>query len=206
MEVFTVRTSPGTGHGPGLVGAGLGERLEDLLPAAGGVPPAAGLEHQRALRTVGDDEAVDEVVDLTPVAAALVQVTHQFLRARTVLGILQPTGKPGGLLHWVSLAMIVCVQQANSFVLKSLTVVRLLRAPFYKELFSLSPPAYVVWREGTVFTGVCLLTFQGGGLDGGGGYLISGLGGIPCPGLDGGGYPISGLGWGGYPVQVWIGG
>ena len=31
-------------------------------------------------------------------------------------------------------------------------------------IFSLFlPPAYVVWREGTVFTGVCLLTFRGGG-------------------------------------------
>ena len=99
MEVLTVRTSPGTGHGPGLVGAGLGERLEDLLPAAGGVPPAAGLEHQRALRPVRDDETVHEVVDLTPVATALVQVTHQLLRTRTVLGVLQPTRKPVGLLH-----------------------------------------------------------------------------------------------------------
>ena len=27
---------------------------------------------------------------------------------------------------------------------------------------TLLPPAYVVWREGTVFTGVCLLTFRGG--------------------------------------------
>ena len=30
------------------------------------------------------------------------------------------------------------------------------------------PPAYVVWREGTVFTGVCLLTFRAGGGGGGG--------------------------------------
>ena len=28
------------------------------------------------------------------------------------------------------------------------------------------PPAYVVRREGTVFTGVCLLTFRGGGVPG----------------------------------------
>ena len=75
------------------------------------------------------------------------------------------------------------------------------------------PPAYVVRREGTVFTGVCLLTFVGGGgtparsgwwgrvpwsgLDGGGG------GGLPWTGLDGGrGVPHS-WGWG-YPSQVWM--
>ena len=44
------------------------------------------------------------------------------------------------------------------------------------------PPAYVVWREGTVFTGVCLLTFRGGVTPsqvwpGGSGTPISGPGG-----------------------------
>ena len=57
---------------------------------------------------------------------------------------------------------------------------------------SLLPPAYVVRREGTVFTGVCLLTFRGGTyLPGGGGVptLRSGWGGVPTPCLGGGGVP-----------------
>ena len=55
----------------------------------------------------------------------------------------------------------------------------------------LLPPAYVVWREGTVFTGVCLLTFRGG---------------VPHIGLDGRGVPHPRSGWGGTPFQVWTGG
>ena len=47
----------------------------------------------------------------------------------------------------------------------------------YLEVTLFLPPAYVVWREGTVFTGVCLLTFRGGGVpglrfSGGGGYPV----------------------------------
>ena len=69
----------------------------------------------------------------------------------------------------------------------------------------LLPPAYVVRREGNVFTGVCLLTFGGGTRS-----QIWGGG----PGLRfGGGYPVSGLGggtwsqvWGGTWSQVWGGG
>ena len=34
--------------------------------------------------------------------------------------------------------------------------------PVYIVAMALLPPAYVVRREGTVFTGVCLLTFRGG--------------------------------------------
>ena len=65
-------------------------------------------------------------------------------------------------------------------------------------------------REGTVFTGVCLLTFGEGRVPHPrsgwwGGYPIPGLGcgvphprGVPQPGMDGTGYPIPG----GYPGQV----
>ena len=66
-------------------------------------------------------------------------------------------------------------------------------------------------REGTVFTGVCLITFQGGG-----GYPIQIWmvgGGVPHPDLDGGGTPSQVWEWGGtypgldgwgYPSQVWM--
>ena len=121
--MLTVRTSPGSGHGSRLVGAGLGQRLEDLLPAAGGVPPAEGLEHQRALCAVRDDEAIHQVVDLTPVAAALVQVTHQLLRTRAVLGVLQSTRKPDVLMHYVPLTTSSRLQRANFFASKSLRAV-----------------------------------------------------------------------------------
>ena len=78
--------------------------------------------------------------------------------------------------------------------------------PARKQLL---PLAYVVWREGTVFTGVLSVNIPGGrgvphpGLDGRGvphprsgwwGYPIPGLArGYPIPGLAGGGYFISGL-------------
>ena len=60
-------------------------------------------------------------------------------------------------------------------------------------------PAYVVRREGTVFTGVCLLTFVGGGcpvagLGGGGTPSHVWVEGVPRPGLDGGGTAF--LEWG----------
>ena len=62
------------------------------------------------------------------------------------------------------------------------------------KFFFFLPPAYIVRREGTVFTGVCLLTFKGG---------------TPFPGLDGVGtvtFP-AGVGyylprWGVLPSQV----
>ena len=63
------------------------------------------------------------------------------------------------------------------------------------------PPAYVVWREGTVFTGVCLLTFRGGPGLRFGGVLVSGSGGSPVSGLMGG----TSLRLGGYWSQVWGG-
>ena len=53
----------------------------------------------------------------------------------------------------------------------------------------LLPPAYVVWREGTVFTGVCLLTFRGGTPS------QVWVGGVPH--LRSGGYPMSR----GYPMS-----
>ena len=58
-------------------------------------------------------------------------------------------------------------------------------------------------REGTVLTGVCLLTLGGGGLP----HPRSGWwGGYPIPGV-GGGVPHPGSGWwGGTPFQVWVGG
>lgn len=56
---------------PREVRAGFAERLEHVLPAGLVVPPAAGLENQRPLGPVGNDEAVDHVVDLAPVATTL---------------------------------------------------------------------------------------------------------------------------------------
>ena len=62
---------------------------------------------------------------------------------------------------------------------------------------SFLPPAYVVRREGTVFTGVCLLTFVGVGYPSQvwmvGGTPFLGWG-VPWPGLEGG---TPSLGWGG---------
>ena len=57
---------------------------------------------------------------------------------------------------------------------------------FYSHHVSfLLPPAYVVWREGTVFTGVCLLTSRWGG-----GYLVSDFrGGGTWSQIFGGGVP-----------------
>ena len=63
-------------------------------------------------------------------------------------------------------------------------------------------------KEGTVFTGVCLLTFRGGGypVPGLGGTPSQVWGGYPIPGLDRGiPHPRSGKGGGVIPSQVWTG-
>ena len=54
----------------------------------------------------------------------------------------------------------------------------------YTFVWLLLPPAYVVRREGTVFTGVCLST--GGGQSAGGGGQSSGVGGVSPAGGGGG--------------------
>lgn len=74
--------------GPGAVAAGVADGQENGLPAAGGVAPVVGLQDERALGAVGDHEAVDDVVELAAITAALVDVAHQFSRLAAVRGVL----------------------------------------------------------------------------------------------------------------------
>ena len=67
----------------------LAERQEDVLEARLVVPPALGLEHHHPARAVGRDEAVDGVVDLAAVAAALVEAAHQLAGLVAVGRVLQ---------------------------------------------------------------------------------------------------------------------
>ena len=69
-----------------------------------------------------------------------------------------------------------------------------------EDLFVWLPPAYVVWREGTVFTGVCLLTFWGGTPSRSGWWR----GGTPSQVLSGWWGSTPSQVWGGYPSQVWM--
>lgn len=62
--------------GPWAVRAGVADGQKDCLPAAGGVAPVVRLQDERALGAVGDHEAVDDVVELAAIAAALVDVAH----------------------------------------------------------------------------------------------------------------------------------
>ena len=48
------------------MGAGVAERVEDVLEAGLVVAPTLALQDEHALRAVGRDEAVDGVVDLGP--------------------------------------------------------------------------------------------------------------------------------------------
>ena len=77
-----------SGGGPAAVGAGLADGLEDRLPAPAGVAPVLRLQDERALRAVGDHEAVDHVVQLAAVATALVDVTHQLTGLTAVRRVL----------------------------------------------------------------------------------------------------------------------
>lgn len=74
--------------GASPVGAGLADGPEHGLPAARGVAPVLRLQDQRALRAVGDHEAVHHVVELAAIATALVDVTHEFLGFAAVLRVL----------------------------------------------------------------------------------------------------------------------
>lgn len=80
------------GRGARAVRTGVADGQEDGLPAAGGVAPVVRLQDERALGAVGDHEAVDHVVELAAVAAALVDVAHQLPRLTAVRGILEERG------------------------------------------------------------------------------------------------------------------
>ena len=71
--------------------------------------------------------------------------------------------------------------------------------PWFLFFLRLLPPAYVVRREGTVFTGVCLLTFRGVPLS------RSGWGVTPSQVQVGRGVPPSQVQVGGYPLSRWGG-
>lgn len=73
---------------PRAVGAGVTDRQEDGFPSAGGVAPVVRLQDERALSAVSDHEAVDDVVELAAVTAALVDVAHQLSRLTAVCGVL----------------------------------------------------------------------------------------------------------------------
>lgn len=73
---------------PGPVSACVADGQKDGLPAAGGVAPVVRLQDERALSAVRDHEAVDDVVELAAVTAALVDVTHQLSRLTAIWGIL----------------------------------------------------------------------------------------------------------------------
>ena len=112
----------------------------------------------------------------------------------------------------------ILVISGNIYQLRWLKHVNGHQIPLYPNWnFEFLPPAYVVRREGTVFTGVCLLTFTVGGVPGPGwgGVLVSDLGGcqVQVQGVlvsDLGGSQVQvqvGEGirsqiWGGYPVSV----
>lgn len=75
--------------GPRAVGAGVADRQEDGLPAAGGIAPVVGLQDERALGAISDHEAVDDMVELAAITTALIDVTHQLSRLTAVWGVLR---------------------------------------------------------------------------------------------------------------------
>lgn len=73
---------------PGPVVASVTDGQKDRLPAAGSVAPVVGFQDERALGAVRDHEAVDDVVQLAAVTAALIDVTHQLPGLATVWRVL----------------------------------------------------------------------------------------------------------------------
>lgn len=128
------------GRGARAVRAGVADGQEDGLPAAGGVAPVVRLQDERALGAVGDHEAVDHVVELAAVAAALVDVAHQLPCLTAVRGILE---ERGGTEEYVSTLLLLLL---FFLFLPDLGLVSL-RAPALSScnntrlvLFSLFPP------------------------------------------------------------------
>lgn len=77
-----------SGAGSRAVCAGVTDRQEDCLPAAGGIAPVVRLQDERALGAISDHEAVDDVVELAAVSTALIDVTYQLSRLAAVWGVL----------------------------------------------------------------------------------------------------------------------
>lgn len=73
---------------PGAVGAGVTDRQEHGLPAAGGVAPVVRLQNESALGAISNHEAVDDMVELAAITTALIDVTYQLSRLTAVWGIL----------------------------------------------------------------------------------------------------------------------
>ena len=97
------------------------------------------------------------------------------------------------LSQWTTLTddfLLPCIQVQNMFQFIRTYVFAYLHAQQPRPVNNLLPPAYVVRREGTVFTGVCLSTGGGRGGPGTppGGYLT--------------GYPPSGGGYLTWPDRV----
>lgn len=66
------------------------------------------LQDERALGAVGDHEAVDNVVELAAVAAALVDVAHQLPCLTAVWGILaEEVSRWGGTEKYVSTTLLL---------------------------------------------------------------------------------------------------
>jgi len=97
--------------GPGAVSAGVTDGQEDGLPAAGGVAPVVGFQDERALGAVRDHEAVDDVVQLAAVTAALIDVTHQLPGLTAVWGVLGE-GQEGMFQHLLLLDLLLVFLKA----------------------------------------------------------------------------------------------
>lgn len=78
-----------SGGGARAIRAGVADRQEDGLPAAGGVAPVVGLQDERALGAVSDHEAVDHVMELAAKTTALIDVAHQLPRLAAVWRVLE---------------------------------------------------------------------------------------------------------------------
>lgn len=77
-----------SGGGTRAVGAGVTDGQEDRLPAAGCVAPVVRLQDECALGAISDHEAVDDVMELAAITAALIDVTHQLPCLTAVWGVL----------------------------------------------------------------------------------------------------------------------
>lgn len=70
------------------IGTRITDWLKDRLPSTGSISPTLRLQYESPLRAEGYHEAVDHVVKLASIAAAFVDVTHQFLCFGAVLWVL----------------------------------------------------------------------------------------------------------------------
>lgn len=110
----SVPTWPVSRGSPGPVVASVTGGQKYRLPASGGVAPVVGFQDERALGAIRDHEAVDDMVELATVTAALIDVTHQLPRLAAIWRVLGRTEGKKVSIFFYCLVFTSCLPETCS--------------------------------------------------------------------------------------------